>query len=855
MTTTILDTRRHRPGRTALTGLLAAAAVAGALAATTPSAVGQTGSVGTDVVLRPDGDVSPFVVSRSGAPAASVLDDPVTRPSRPDGDAIRAAAPGDSTTVVLGGRIRSTLQPTGARAWFFAGTQGGGSLRVEVVSSDGVVLAGTTVAPGQGPRWSSVAFEPSSRAALKGLAMRFIAVGGDQAEVRAAYASVTARTGPGVTLRPRQDVQAFTVQPSGAASAALDDGVQPPAAPSYTDRLEAGAAGRSTTIDLADVDAAEGAEGVDRVRTWYHARTGAGTRLRVEAVSGGQVRAASTLAASSPAGWRAVTVPVSGQPGIDDLQLRFTSVGGGGAQVAAAHAAVTVAGESFRSYLDSYAASLPPLRAGEPSPATPVGPAVEKVSEPLPDIDAPSGESRFRCTTTPVRASSNPEKIVTLDPDGGKMWLGALLQGHGYAGGPGSLADLPTTGKRSPITIWTDLMGADVVRTVADPDAAAVHQGIAGMVRQAQESGVPAAARISYQETSQSSIEDGLIKAGLSVKYMGGNAAADLTSQRKAQRSSLLVSLTQRSFTVNLVRPNRFSDYFDERFTRADLSAMREAGQIGPDNPPVVISNIAYGRVLYYSLSSTATQAELQAAVKASYEAGAVGGSGSVSDRQQAILDQAEVKVFAMGGPTAGVENLIRTHKIQDYFAADNTLDRAVPISYQVDNLNGTAASFTETTDYNLRTCESIPNQAIDVGDVIRVSKPQFYMDATRDHADMFGSLSVNGVEFWHREYDNYQTIQNHTITNPISAADGNVQWPLEVTLENETNPISRIQGSVNCRLWFPEFGTGSNQYNWTYDSRSGQPGSVAVHGGSRTCGTELRFEVAKVRELWEYQP
>lgn len=860
--TTTTDNRSHRHRRTALTGVLAAVAVAGGLAAS-PSAAVQTastsnstaGSASNDVALRPDGDVRAFAVTK-GASAASVLDEAVTSRSRvPRGDAIRAGVAGATTTVTLGGRIRSGLRPTGARAWFFAGTGSGTSLRVEVVSRDGIVLAGTTVKPRQGAKWASVSFRPANRAALKGLTMRFVSVGGDQAEVRAAYASVTSRTGRGATLRPARDVKGFTVRPSGTASAAIADEVQRPSAPSYTDRLQADAAGRSTTVSLADVPVADG---VERVQAWYHARTGSGTRLRVEAVSGGRARAATTVAASTAAGWRSVTVPVTSQRAVDDLQLRFTSVGGGRAEVAAASAVVTLPGESFASYLDNYATTLRPLQAGVAKPAAPTGPATQTVSEPLADIDAPSGQSRFRCVTTPVRASSNPQKIVTLDPDGGKMWLGALLQGQRYAGGPGSLADLPTAGKRAPIKIWTDLMGADVVRTVADPDAAEVHRGIAQMVRAAQDSGVPAAARIAYDETSQSSIEDGLIKAGLSVKYMGGNAAADLTSQRKAQRSSLLVSLTQRAFSVNLVRPSRFSEYFDGRFTRGDLGAMQAAGQIGPDNPPVVISNIAYGRVLYYSVSSTATQSELEAAVKASYEAGAASGSGSVSTRQQDILNQAEVKVFAMGGPSAGVENLIRTHKIQDYFAAENTLDRAVPISYQVDNLNGSAASFTETTDYDLRTCEAIPNQAIDAGDVIRISRPQFYLDANRTHADMFGSLSIDGVEFWNRTYENYQTIQNHTVTNLSSAdpaVDRRVAWPLEVTLDNDTNPVSRINGSVNCRLWFPEFGTGANQYDWRYDSRSSQPGTMAVHGGSKTCGTELRFQVSKVRDVVEYQP
>ena len=852
---TSTSTRTTRPPRLAVTGFLAVAAVAGGLAAA-PAATGQTTvrttSTSHDVVLRPSGDAAAFAVA-GGTSAAAVLDDAVKKPTPvPSGDAITATVHDSSTTVVLGGRIRSGLRPAGARAWFFAGTGESTSLRVEVVSKAGVVLAARTVAPGQRTRWGYVDFKPSSRAALKGLGIRFIAVGGDRAEVRAAYADVSSRTGKGATLRPARDVERFTVVPSGTSSDALDDDGDA----SYDERLTAASSGRSTTIDLGDVDVSAGTE---RVVARYHARTGTGVQLRVEALSGGVVRAATTLGAASPEKWRELTVPVTGQRAVDDLQLRFTSIGRGTADVAAASGVVTRPGPSLDQVLDDYAATLQPIRPGQPAPPAPVGDPVRSESEPLPDIDAPSGESRYQCVTTPVEASSNPDKIVSLDADGGKMWLGALLQGDKYAGGPGSLAELPTTGERAPITIWTDLMGSDVTRTIADPDGAKVHQGIADMVREAQQAGVPAPARISYTETSQSTVEEGLIKAGFSVKYAGAAVQGDLKSQRSAQRSSLLVSLTQRSFSVKLVKPNAFSDYFDGRFTLDDFDAMKASGQIAPDNPPVVISTISYGRVLYYSLSSTASQDELEAAVKASYAAGTTGGSIDIDTRLQTILNQAEVKVFAMGGPTAGVENLIRTHKIQDYFAAENTLDRAVPISYQVDNLDGTAASFTETNNYNLRTCEAIPNTAEDVGDVVRISKPQFYMDArSRSEAEMYGSLRIDGREFWLRDRDHAQRIQNHVLTNPTSAdpgVDANVRWPVEVTLDERTNPVVRIQGSVNCKGFWGPADDGSNQYDWTYDSRAGVPSYMKVPGGSATCGTELWFQVTKVKDVLEYRP
>ena len=179
--TTTTDNRSHRHRRTALTGVLAAVAVAGGLAAS-PSAAVQTASTSNstagsasssasnDVVLRPDGDVRAFAVTK-GASAASVLDEAVTSRSRvPRGDAIRAGVAGATTTVTLGGRIRSGLRPTGARAWFFAGTGSGTSLRVEVVCHGGP--EGTPASLGHASRMWALAREcgvPAVLTALIGL--------------------------------------------------------------------------------------------------------------------------------------------------------------------------------------------------------------------------------------------------------------------------------------------------------------------------------------------------------------------------------------------------------------------------------------------------------------------------------------------------------------------------------------------------------------------------------------------------------------------------------------------------------------------------------------------------------------
>ena len=87
-----------------------------------------------------------------------------------------------------------------------------------------------------------------------------------------------------------------------------------------------------------------------------------------------------------------------------------------------------VAPKSMSSSLGSVTfPSLPPSR-------TQAGDPTSELVE-IADSDAPAGVIKYDCTTTPYTLTANPDKIVTLNPDVGKLWLGGLLQGSGYAGG------------------------------------------------------------------------------------------------------------------------------------------------------------------------------------------------------------------------------------------------------------------------------------------------------------------------------------------------------------------------------------------------------------------------------------
>ena len=51
------------------------------------------------------------------------------------------------------------------------------------------------------------------------------------------------------------------------------------------------------------------------------------------------------------------------------------------------------------------------------------------------------------------------------------------------------------------------------------------------------------------------------------------------------------------------------------RFTKASLLEQQRLGRIGQGNPPVVVSNITYGRMLLYSVTAKASSSDLQGAL------------------------------------------------------------------------------------------------------------------------------------------------------------------------------------------------------------------------------------------------
>ena len=326
-------------------------------------------------------------------------------------------------------------------------------------------------------------------------------------------------------------------------------------------------------------------------------------------------------------------------------------------------------------------------------------------------IDGPTDSSAtwqgqdYDCEVSYYSMTANPREITVFSPDTDILWPGSLLQGHKYAGGLGSLGELPIR-QRAPLKVFTDLLTADAAITVDNPDASSVAAAVGQLIEQATNAGHAAGSSIQFDQSTTYSLEQAALDLGFSVSYMGNDVQGALSYDRSVAENTLTAYFTQKMFTVSVVQPQTPGEFFSDAFTAERLQEQVDLGRIGPDNLPTYISSVVYGRMFVLTMTSTSSIEEMRDALTASRESI---GSGSISQQDLDVLNASQIRISTVGGVDDGLEAMITSGTLGEYFAADAPLTSARPLSYTVRNLaDNSIAIVSETTDYAISQCAPV---------------------------------------------------------------------------------------------------------------------------------------------------
>lgn len=321
-------------------------------------------------------------------------------------------------------------------------------------------------------------------------------------------------------------------------------------------------------------------------------------------------------------------------------------------------------------------------------------------------LDSMVSDVRYVCQARPYTISDAPERVVMFDPNRSILYAGALIQGKSRKE-LGSLLPL-TISQRSPIRVSIpDLPTGENYREIV-PTQGSVESARGEMIGDAVLNNLATPTSSTFEMETYHSERSFAISANLSGRYLGFEANASGSLERDLAETTVTAHFYERMYTVVVEPPAE--GFFSDDFTDAVLEGHVAAGRIGPDNLPVYVSEVVYGRMMMFSVTSTASEEEIRSAMQASYNSFTGSASGGISQKNKAVLENSKIAITAVGGDGDAVAAMIESGDWSQYFRSSAELSQAVPLSYTFTNLgDGSVAAVTEATDYNINECQPKP--------------------------------------------------------------------------------------------------------------------------------------------------
>ncbi|MFD1148487.1 thiol-activated cytolysin family protein [Saccharothrix hoggarensis] len=267
---------------------------------------------------------------------------------------------------------------------------------------------------------------------------------------------------------------------------------------------------------------------------------------------------------------------------------------------------------------------------------------------------------------TEVDVRTTPDKLLMPNPSLAALWSGCLVEGAKAKLGELSVVPIAAA-DRTRITIDTDLSGTGDI-SAADIAASrnAVNQARVNLLKEKQSP----AGDMYFNMVESESLEAALLEMGVSASYFGMKGEVSGSTEVKSKQTNIVACFIQRVYTTTCqIKPSP-GDWFAPSFTKKKLATLIRQGAIGEENPPLLVSDVTFGRWLIFQFKTTENSKNAKAAIKASYE-GLASVSAELKAEYEKTLREGQTTVYSSGGNASDVHRLIAQGKIAEYFKAE----------------------------------------------------------------------------------------------------------------------------------------------------------------------------------------
>ncbi|KEQ22459.1 thiol-activated cytolysin family protein [Paenibacillus tyrfis] len=277
--------------------------------------------------------------------------------------------------------------------------------------------------------------------------------------------------------------------------------------------------------------------------------------------------------------------------------------------------------------------------------------------------------------------ATSPVDISIIDSMTNRTYPGAIqLANRAFSDNQPDLIMSP----RKPLNISIDLPGLKSENTITVQNP--TYSSVSGAVDQFVSTWVEKysgtytlPARLQYAESmvySKNQISSAL---NVNAQVLNNTLGIDFNAVASGEKKVMVAAYKQIFYTVSAALPNNPSDLFDKSVTFAEL--LRKG--VSKEAPPLMVSNVAYGRTIYVKLETTSKSSDVQAAFKALLQNAGIQASGQYKD----IYENSSFTAVVLGGD-AQTHNQIVT---KDFNVIQNIIkdnaqfsikNPAYPISY-----------------------------------------------------------------------------------------------------------------------------------------------------------------------------
>jgi len=298
------------------------------------------------------------------------------------------------------------------------------------------------------------------------------------------------------------------------------------------------------------------------------------------------------------------------------------------------------------------------------------------------------------CTVKEVDVAKGFNELFLLNPNSDIIYPGSIMKARSVEDG----SYTPVVAPRKPMNISVSLPGMKPSINVENPSLSTTRTAINDLLNRKRVGATPAQQTYTVEQVYSREQVKLAVGANYSTPMYDISGKMDFSSD--VEKSSYILKFLQVYYTVDMDPYVQASDFFQK---------MPDVNTFGGISP-VYVSSVTYGRMVIFSVTTSASSTEIEAALSAAMDTGIKSGSIQIDAAYAKTLNESKIEGMIIGGSGAkAAKTITGIQSLNNFITTGGNYSADSPggiLSYKLRYINdNSTAKITLASKYKIRDC------------------------------------------------------------------------------------------------------------------------------------------------------